>query len=863
MKKLSLSILLIAVFLLTLSTSIFARTADTYSWNVTQPGYFAWESSNAWTPTDLANTGIWPHISGDIANLFPAASQTQSFGKFQIAITENETIADIYGGITNDGFYFGSSGSPFIVFDGASKGVSHIIITNERPVLADGSLNNLAVVFFNDARIILSNDLIYGCVTAQNPSNATGYSDFDFYNANTIFANGHDITFDGFGWSTLGWYGETVEFRDVNNFINNGGLLRIWTDTTLDISNLYIKSVSDCKNNFNRGTIAFAGDYFDLNLAFTNAYTESWYSNWLRRELAGSLLVRDFLLINMYDTGTMIWTNYVTATVSGDGVVYKGFSNEDSGILELAGILAPGEGNGNGSLHFYSPRGDRVSFGLPADRLDLNMDINGMRDYSGIDNDIVLAENISAIDLGNIDLNINNTGTSNPYRTNELMHSFDNAFAGAFNSINWSDSNRLGSVIITPQSVSVTGIAPLSNFFDVYDDRIVLVKGETQQVLIARSPFEMDVNAVADESWITVQPVISLSNDALVSVPVTVPADQPTTNGFGLSVGTIRFSAAADPSVYIDENVYVLEPGYFELNESKLWIMENSAGTESVRAYSPLTVGVQATIEDGSSWITINGDSSVHLTNGGKYVYFDTTAQPVGTTGLISFTNIDTPAVKHDVPVEVVGPGYFEVTPAAVSFAAGETQKNISVSAPFATDVNISSADPWIAVPASVSLDGNGYSIPVIIPASQAVGSTGTINLVSMCSTNYSYSVSVIVTDCGEFTINTNLLEFVTGIDTQKFVTLISECGATVNIQPVTGGSWVSVTNSIYLLNSTTDVEITIPIDQADGSTGMVRFASVEKPSVTYDVDIIVVPEPFVIFSLLIALGALVFHRAN
>ena len=76
MKKLSYPILLIVMFMLTISTSLFARTSDTYTWAVTEPGYFAWESSNAWTPTDLANTGIWPHISGDIANLFPATTQS-------------------------------------------------------------------------------------------------------------------------------------------------------------------------------------------------------------------------------------------------------------------------------------------------------------------------------------------------------------------------------------------------------------------------------------------------------------------------------------------------------------------------------------------------------------------------------------------------------------------------------------------------------------------------------------------------------------------------------------------------------------------------------------------------------------------
>jgi len=451
--------------------------------------------------------------------------------------------------------------------------------------------------------------------------------------------------------------------------------------------------------------------------------------------------------MNLYDYNGSLWTNNITATVSGDGTFYKGFDNEPSGIAEFTGTIAPGEVNGNGSLHFYSPLGDRVNFGLPSGILNLNLDINGMRDYSGTDNDIVLAENISSIDFGNINLNINNEAVSNPYRTNLLMYSFDNAFAGHFNSINWANSNRMGEVIVTPQSVSVTGIAPLTNFFDVYADRVILVKGETQQVLFARSPFEMNVNIAANESWISVQSSVSLSNDASVNVPVTVPADQPTTNGYGLSSGTITFSAADDPSVKIEERVYVLEPGYFELNKSKLWIMENSAGTESIQAYSPLTIGVQATVEDGSSWISINGSSSVNLTNGGKYIYFNTTAQAAGTTGLLSFTNIDTPSVKHDVPVEVVGPGYFETSPATLEFITGETQKYITVSAPFKANVTVGSTDLWIAASASLSLDGNGYNVPVIIPSGQADGSVGTINIIGGCDsavTTNTVSVEVV-----------------------------------------------------------------------------------------------------------------------
>ncbi len=866
MKKLALSILLIAMFASVASTTANARTPDTYKWDIIQDGAFIWEVTNGWMPTDLANTGLWPTISGDHAVFSPPNSQTQSLGGFQVWITSDKIIADLSLHVTNEVAHFTESGTPLFVFDDPSKDTSSIVFTNARPINPDGSLNDLSMIFWGTTKIILSNDLIIAGVTPPNESNAVGFTEFLLYESVEVFGNGHDINFNGNGWITPGWFGDSTSIKDVNKFVNNGGLLRQFEGNTFEPP-LYVNSTYDCNNEQSRGTYSMAGEYFNMDLVLTNAYVESWYSNWLKRYLSGTMIVRDFVLMSVYDTtgGTdLIWTNVVQSAISGDGIFYKGYSDEVSGFVEFTGDISPGE-NGNGSLHFYSPLGDRVTFGVGKARVGLMMDVNGMRDYSGIDNDIFVAENISAIDLGGINLTVNVPAgaQTNPYRTNELMYSYDNAFVGDLNSVIWSDTNRIGELIVTPETVLVTGITPLSNFFDVYADRVVLVKGETQQVLIARSPFEMDVNAVADESWISVQPVISLSNDASVSVPVTVPADQPTTNGFGLSSGTIRFSSAADPSVFIDEDVFVLEPGYFELNKSKMWVMADAADSDSVRAYSPLTVGVQATIEDGAGWLSFDGDSAVYLTNDGKYVDFIMTAQPAGTTGLISFTNIDTPTVSHDVPVEVVGPGFFEVAPTTIEFVTGETQKFINVSAPFVTGVNISSADPWIAVPSSVSLEGNGYSIPVVIPEDQAAG-TGTISFVSTCSPNYSYNVNVIVTSpCGDFNINTNLLEFVTGIDTQKFVTLSSESCATVNIAPMSGTGWITVTNSIYLLNNTTDVAITIPIDQPDGSTGMVRFTSIEDPMISYDVDIIVVPEPIIIISLLFAIGALVFRRLS
>ncbi|RLD12389.1 MAG: hypothetical protein DRI44_00795 [Chlamydiae bacterium] len=868
MKKLPIAILLIATFVLTVSSSV---NADTYQWTpLSGNNNFSggWDLCSNWynaTIQGMCTNGIgYPSAPGDVALI--NGGGTNSF--FQIwpnSYTDLfANIATFSVAISNE-LVLGSGGFNMLVFNNSGE-KSILSLTNMMPDTHE-YVNNTEFTFYFDTMVVLSNDL--EIISESTPYLYKGaiYKDASnlCFDKDTSIVGDYSIIKKGRGDFMLGQYYGYVTAPQVHTtkpiYIN--GCYFIVSDQAAVDPPVYMTSEMDCENNYYRSRFINLGNTYDVDFVFSNAYFD--FVDWLGTAgtNAGDMTFLDWGLVNSPDDYPL----YLAGNINGDGEIWKGFSDSPSGNQYYLGAISPGVNN-IGSLGFRNLTNYNVNtviLGAARNTVDVNIEINGMRNYIGEDVDSLYFIDFSSIPLDNINLNIINDGTSNPYRTNEIMYSNLNAFNGSFKNVNWSNTNRIGTIIPTPESILVTGIPPLSNFFDVYADRVILVKGETQQVLIARSPFEMDVNATADESWISLPAVTSLSNDAPVTVPVTVPADQPTTNGYGLSSGTITFSAAADPSVKIEEDVFVLEPGYFELNKSKLWIMAYKDDSASVRAYSPLTVGVDAAIENGGSWISFDGPSSVHLTNDGKYVYLNiSTNQPVGTTGLVSFTNIDTPTVKHDVPVEVVGPGFFEVTPQAIELTAGETQGFINISAPFMTDVNISSPDSWIAVPASVSLDGNGYSIPVVIPVDQAAGSTGTVSFVSTCSTNYSYDVTIIVKAvCGDFTVNTNLLEFVTGIDTQKFVQLISGEGCTtVNIQPI-ASSWITVINSISLLSSTTDVAITIPIDQADGSTGMVRFTSVEKPAVSYDVDIIVVPEPIIIISLLLAFGALLLRRAN
>jgi len=850
MKKMIFVISLLAI------TIALTTNADVYEWKsmyVNHSG--SWDENTNWFNVTATNRfgplPGYPYLAGDVA--FIRECGTNDY--FQIWPNQNTNlyanVANISIVISNE-LIFGAGGDNRIILNNPN-GKSVIALTNMVPA-NQGFVNSSQFSTYFDTWMILSNELeIISTGPTTNDATEAGFA----IGNDSRFYGDYPITKNGEGAFMIGAFPDHApEVRTTKPVTVNGGICIVSSEARVDPP-LRLNSITDCNNEFVRCNFMNLGDIYNVDFVLSNAYFDFRWPDWPGGTNEGNLTVYDWSLINPVENLRFRFLN----DVNGKGEIWKGYSDSNSGELDFTGSISPGV-NDIDYLYFRDLFNPGMHFGVAGDPVDLNIQIDGMRDGFGVDADAIIIQGESSIPLDYINLNLFTDGPSNPYRTNEVMYSADSAFLGSLNSVVWSDPGRTGEVIVTPESVYITGVTPLSNFFDIYKDEIVLVKGETQEVLVARSPFEMDVNAVADESWITVQPVISLSNDALVSVPVTVPVDQPVTNGFGLSKGTIRFSSATDPSVYIDESVYVLEPGYFELDKSKLFFIADRASSDSINVSSFLNVNVNAD-NQGNAWITLD-KSSVSITNNRKSVGVEITEQSAGTTGTIRFENDDILGVVHDVEVEVVENGYFEVPKTSITFIRGETQKYVNVSSPFRADVKISSTDSWVAVSSLVSLDNNGYNLPVIIPADQAAGSTGTITLVNSCFTNISFSVEVIVVPpSGNFTINTNLLEFVTGVDTQKFIKVSDTDGATINIQPVSGSSWITVTNNIFLLNSTTDVSIEIPIDQAGDSTGMVRFTSIENPSITNDVDVIVVPEPFAIVSILFAIGALAFRRLS
>ena len=215
------------------------------------------------------------------------------------------------------------------------------------------------------------------------------------------------------------------------------------------------------------------------------------------------------------------------------------------------------------------------------------------------------------------------------------------------------------------------------------------------------------------------------------------------------------------------------------------------------------------------------------------------TWEPAGATGTIIYY----PNAVEITDLQI--PGEFTVNPNLVEFVTGETQKFVTLTSSYiATTTNtVIEGTNWISVAAQTVLASNSVPVAINIPVDQAIGSTGIVRFTSIELPSETYDVQIIVNPVsGEFTINTNFVEFVTG-ETQKFVTLTAPYITTTTNTVVEGTNWIAVAAQTFLASDSVDVAINIPVDQADGSTGTVRFTSIEMPTETYDVQITVIPE--------------------
>ena len=646
------------------------------------------------------------------------------------------------------------------------NGLSRIVYTNMESVIFTPTAtyaNTLPLAFRANCILVASNDLELFCVSVPNPSNDfLGYASIDIYDDTVLYSYGHKIIKNGAGSLTIGMLGASgwmnPRIDGASELQVNGCDVRVFQDADVKVP-VIMRSFNNLKNENEGAYFSQASKTADIDIELNNAYLDGPYSgalgeSWLERDNSGDLTVNGFGLIYPYkvyreDTHTWdVWQIVFSGDVRGNGTIYKGYSNVDSGVLRFTGSISPGT-NDIGEIYFRSLTNQSIQLGIVPDKVDLNIEVDGLGNIDGVDHDSISVLNNGPLWLDLIDLKINNSEMSNPYRSNLIIYCEEGFRDGHsnFNSIAWSDPSRIGQVVIAGKEVYLTGIPAATNmFFDAQPEKLIFVQGETQKNILAQSPFSVDVNCSSLQSWIQFTNSVSLNNSS-VNLLVNVPENLPVNPDSGMSNGIIRLVSENDSSIFYDVSVFVVEQGYFELDESILYFIEEREDSKYVGAASPLVVNLSVESETGDSWISIDSTNvpvTLSLTDSYENIEVSVaTNQSAGTKGKIWFSN-SVDGVSHSVDVKIVENGYFEVSPPVLEIAPGET-RYFNVSSPFRADVNITADtnNAEFAITDFVSLDENGFAVPVIVPISEIEGGTGTVTFVNSYFTNISYTAEV------------------------------------------------------------------------------------------------------------------------
>ncbi|RLC46428.1 MAG: hypothetical protein DRI23_12395, partial [Candidatus Cloacimonadota bacterium] len=743
---------------------------------VTAPGSWAFDYTNHWRSENPAFSNSWPHLADDIAIVNPAASCTNGNGYFQTylnAVHEEDTLGSLSCSASNhvlfvDGALGGGVGG--VTFFVSSNGWSSICFTNLTPLIYTSTQtysNTKEIQFYGQCILAASNDLELACYSAPNPSNdSSAYAAIWVYDETVFYSHGHKIIRNGGGYMILGWIEQSGSWMTPriagdpgSEFIVNGSELYVMQNAQVEIPTI-VRSINNLQNETDRATYQQGSKDSDVDVTLDNAYYHGPWTgangeSWMVRENDGDLTIKDFGLIypTAYYDSNDLWTVsqiIFNGDLNGDGLIYKGYDNIASGTISFRGSISPGN-NDNGQLIFRSLTNASIQLGIVPDKVDLNIDVDGLGDKIGIDHDSISLIDNNQLWLSLIDLKINNSGISNPYRSNMIIYcdAGFNPSKSNFNSIAWSDPTRAGQVVVEGSNVYITGIPASTNtFFDAQPEKLIFLHGETQKNILVQSPFSVNVNCSSSQNWIQIPNSVSLDNSSEtfnVNIPETLPVNPDT----GRTNTVVHLVSENDSSIFYDVDVFVLEQGYFELDESTLYFIEERDDSEYVGAYSPFTVDLSVEPAAGDSWISINSTNipvTFSLTDDYEYVEINVaTNQPAGTEGKICFSNL-TDGVSHSVDIKIVENGYFEVTPAVLEIAPGET-KYFNVISPLRADVNITADtnNAEFAITDFVSLDGNGFAVPVIVPINEIEGATGTVTFVNTYFTNIIHTAEVVI----------------------------------------------------------------------------------------------------------------------
>lgn len=730
--------------------------AETYTYTpVDEFGYFgSWDNPSNWTDSAGVRASGYPRVAGDKALIYGGG--TNSYEDPWQLWPNNFTdviahVGHVLVAISNSVLIGNSGADKYLVFNNAGQPEAVFALTNMVP---DNQyyVNDWQVATAWDLLMILSNDLriLINSVPYEYDgeiwTDSAGFA-IDYF---TTMVGNHAINVYGGGFLILGNYYGTPPNPAIltDQPMTLYGTYLILNEAAIVKPPLVLRSQNDCQNRWIRSTMYGLGVSTPRTLTFNMDFVShrgymTTFGNWPTNIITpggvynkGSVTIEDWGLFAPANSAAGLLR--MACDVRGRGELWKGFS-DTGGNLELVGSISPGVDDIDYLYIRALTNLGSVAVGTHADKVDVNIDVNGLRDWFAEDADAVVFGNIGDVNLGNIDLKLNVGSQSNPYRTNEVMFMVDGNFVGSFSSVTWI-GGRTGEVIVTPQSIYVTGVEPATtNFFDARPDRVVLVQGETQANVRLISPFTVAVTVSNTEPWLSSTSGVVLTADVPVETAIVVPADQPATNSWGFSFGEVWYRAANEGSVAYPVAVFVVKPGYFELDTRTLYFMAGQNGGDSVRVYSPLNVSVSAT-PINAPWATVT-PGVVNVDDSYGYVGVSVAAQAAGTTGTVRFASA---GVTHDVKLQFIEDGFFDTVEKELEFVVGETQKWFEVFSPWRADVTIAATNAaWIEVPGFVSMDGDAWLIPVTIPSNQVADSEGTIILQNVCYSNVTRSVGV------------------------------------------------------------------------------------------------------------------------
>lgn len=729
----------------------------------------AWDSPAMWTSTDPADSNSFPSLPGDHAVFEQGYLPWFAAHLNRLGSNPVTWVGQITAAVSNEMYILSGGGAATLVFTNRPGQHTVIAYTNVAPDgepliwIGQNQSCSLDTELGDPDRYVLfllSNDV--DLIAHSLPyMDQDGYWREDdalmIFDGSCIVAGNQRIRKFGAGELLFGILYTSGPSTPLIMITKPFEVYDGWCYATyaaiLD-SELHLIYNIDCMNYGHDPFFCPLGDlgegeqYVNVNLVISNgANFVSRFADWSTTRVEGTkaqvTVAEDaYFYVWDHDPGEPPFNVTLKCPVKGYGVLRKVFG----GSLTLSGTIEPGYTTGERDyLIFYSYTNSGIVAGTKDEKVTYVVDVDGLEGNSGVDSDGITFQNVSSVNLGNMNLVVNNTGYSNPYRTNMIIFSTDGAIGGAFNSVTWADTNRVGEVVVTPGAVYVTGIPGKPGFFDVDPLRLIYVTGETQKVLRLRSPEVVNVGVTSAPAWVSVASSVSLTG-AVEELSVAVPSDVATTSGYGLASGVVRCQSLTDSNQYYDIGVFVIRPGYFELDENELYYFAGLGGYRYVQVYSPLAVTVNVQVVEGDAWLQA-GPSQVVLDDSSEYVEVLAQNMGHGAVGRIRFSTVGVPENTHDVVVRFLENGTFFVSPTNVEFVVGETQKTVIASCPWQACVKTSIApgDSWISTVDELHLAYGAEEVPIVIPATQAEGSVGKVVFVNKNFTNITQEVTVTV----------------------------------------------------------------------------------------------------------------------